>query len=291
MVRLAAASLAFLLLSACSPRFVAERWVLGERVTETRDIAYGDSTRQRLDVYRPAGVSTPAPVIVFLYGGRWKYGTKDDYLLIANSFARRGWVTVIPNYRLYPQALFPAWVEDGARAVRWTVANIARYGGDTSRIIIVGHSAGAHTATLLALDERYLRDAGVPATAVKGFVSMAGPVDTTWTAPDVQRLMGPSEGWPASYPSTHVHGTEAPILLMHGDVDDVVSVGNSVRLAGRIRAREGCAALHVYRNVGHVDIAVALGLPALVDAPVLDDLARFVRDPAESGCNGASTSP
>ena len=282
-----AACLAVILLAACSPRFVAERWVLGDRVLETRDIEYAAGARQRLDVYRPGRLTTPAPVIVFLYGGRWKYGTKDDYLLIANSFARRGWVTVIPNYRLYPEALFPAWVEDGANAVRWTVDNIAQYGGDTSRIIIVGHSAGAHTATLLAFDEHYLRDAGVPARAVKGFVSVAGPVDTTWTAPDVQRLMGPREGWPVSYPSRHIDGREAPLLLLHGDADDVVSVGNSIRLDERIRERGGCSTLHIYPGVGHVDIAVALGLPALVTSPVIDDLERFVRDPLDGGCPAA----
>ena len=268
---------------ACTPRFVAERWVLGDRTTRTADIEFGPDERQRLDVYRPIRTAG-APVVVFLYGGRWKYGTKDDYLLIGNSFARRGWITVIPNYRLHPQAYFPAWVRDGAAAVRWTIDNIEQFGGDTSRIVVVGHSAGAHTAALLALDERYLRDAGVEPGAVRGFVSVAGPVDTTWTAPDVQRLMGPPEGWPSSYPSTHIGMGDAPLLLMHGDADDVVTVGNSVRLADRITDHGGCAPLRIYRGVGHVDIAVALGLPALVRHPILEDLARFVRDVEDGGC-------
>ena len=279
---LAATSVA--LLGACTPRFVAERWVLGDRTARTSDLAYGGDARQRLDVYRPAASEARGPVIVFLYGGRWKYGTKRDYLLVGNSFARRGWITVIPNYRLFPQALFPAWVEDAASAVRWTVDNIEQFGGDPSRIVVVGHSAGGHTAALLALDETYLRDAGVGPDTVTGFVSIAGPVDTTWTAPDVQRLMGPAAGWPNSYPRTHVDGTGAPLLLMHGDVDDVVTVGNSLRLAKRIAERGGCAPLRIYRAVGHVDIAIALGLPALVQAPVLEDLARFVRDLRPGGC-------
>jgi acetyl esterase/lipase len=272
------------LLTACAPRFAAERWVLGDRTSQSRDIPYGTDERQQLDVYRGHPPREPAPVIVFLYGGRWKYGSKDDYLLIGNSFARRGWITVIPNYRLYPETLFPGWVQDGATAVRWTVDNIASFGGDTSRIFVVGHSAGAHTAALLALDEQYLRDAGVARAAVKGYVSIAGPVDTTWTAPDVQRLMGPPAGWPDSYPWTHV-GTDQPrLLLMHGDADDVVTVGNSLRLADRISGRDGCAPLRVYRGVGHVDIAIALGLPALVQAPVLADLAHFVRRAGTMEC-------
>ena len=275
---------ALLVLSACSPRLAVERWVLGERVVRSGEIAYGPDERQRLDVYRPYPAVTNAPIVVFMYGGRWKYGSKNDYLLIGNSFARHGWITVIPDYRVFPQELFPAWVEDGADAVRWTLDNIAAYGGDASRVFVVGHSAGAHTAALLALDDRYLRNVGVAAGDIAAFVSIAGPVDTTWTAPDVQRLMGPPTGWPNSYPSSHLNGTKPPLFLMHGDADDVVTVGNSVRLARRIAERGGCAPLQVYRGIGHVDIAVALGLPAAVGAPVLEDLARFMREARAGHC-------
>ena len=259
--------------------------MLGDRVALAEAVAYGTDDRQRLDVYRPLARTSPAPVVIFLYGGRWKYGSRRDYLLIGNSFARRGWITVIPDYRLYPTVLFPGWVEDAAAAVRWTVDNIAGMGGDGARIFIVGHSAGGHTAALLALDERYLRDAGVASGTIAGFASIAGPVDTTWTAPDVQRLMGPPAGWPASYPATHLDGNEPPLLLLHGDADDVVSVGNSVRLAERIAARGGCAPLHTYRAVGHVDIALALGLPALVQARVIEDLASFLEDGRAGRCS------
>ncbi len=278
------AGLLLLAAAACSPRAGVERLVLGDDIVRTADVQYGDSARQRLDVYRRLTTRAPAPVIVFVYGGRWKYGTKDDYLLIGNNFARRGWVTVIVNYRLYPSVLFPAWVDDGASAVAWTVRNIERFGGDTSRIIVVGHSSGAHTTALLALDEHYLRDAGVPAGAVRGFVSISGPVDTSWTARDVQRLMGPAEGWPATYPATHIDGSDPPLLLMHGEADEVVSPGSSRRLARRIRERGGCVELHLYPSVGHIDIAAALGLPGIGSAPVLEDLARFVRDPVGETC-------
>jgi acetyl esterase/lipase len=272
---------------ACAPRQAAEEAVLGRGVRRVADVAYGSGAGRTLDVYaRPVRIGS-APVVVFLYGGRWKYGEKRDYLLMGNTLARRGWVVVIPEYRKYPEALFPAWVEDGALAVRWARENAARFGGDTRRLFVIGHSAGAHTATLLALDEHYLREAGVPPDAVRGFISIAGPVDTTWTARDVQRLMGPREGWPASYPSTHVDGSEPPLLLLHGDADDVVTVGNSTRLADRIRARRGCARAIVYPGVGHVDIAVALGLPRLLSTRLDRVVASFVRDPVGVTCPGA----
>jgi acetyl esterase/lipase len=278
------AVLAACLLAACSPRRAAEALLLGGHFQRTAGVPYGPEPRQRLDVYRPTEARAPGPVVVFLYGGRWSSGTREDYRLLGDALTRRGWVAVVPDYRLAPAVRFPAWVEDGARAVRWARDHAARFGGDTSRIFVVGHSAGAHTAALLALDERFLRAAGVPAGAVRGYVSLAGPVETTWTAPDVQALMGPPAGWPATYPATHVGGAEPPLLLLHGDDDRTVSVENSLRLEERIRARGGCARAVVYRGVGHVEIVVALAAPRLGIAPVLDDVAAFVRDPRRSTC-------
>jgi acetyl esterase/lipase len=271
---------------ACSPRRVAEGLLLGSHFVRTADVVYGGDTRQRLDVYRPRAAREAAPVVVFLYGGRWQAGSKDEYRLLGDALTRRGMVAVIPEYRLYPQVRFPGWVQDAAAAVRWARDNAARYGGDPRNLIVVGHSAGAHTAALLALDERWLREAGVPAGAVRGFVAMAGPVDTVWTDADVQALMGPAAGWPATYPATHVDGAEPPLLLLHGADDRTVSPGSSLRLAERVRARGGCARAMVYRGVGHVEIMVAAAVPRVTSTPVLDDVAAFVRDPRGMACPG-----
>ena len=270
--------------AACTPRRAAEAVALGQEVRREADIPFGVHPRQRLDVYHPRRRSAPAPVIVFVYGGRWKYGDRRDWLLLASRLARRGWVVVVPGYRLYPEVLFPAWVEDGARAVRWAADHAAAFGGDPARIIIVGHSSGGHTVALLGLDERWLRDAGVPAGAVRGVAALAAPVDTAWTARDVQRLMGPASGWPATYPATHVDGREPPLLLLHGEADDVVTPGSSVRLAERVRARGGCVRLVLYPRIDHVEIALALAFPSLALAPVQRELERFVRDPAGRAC-------
>ena len=267
---------------ACVPRSVAESIALGETVIRTPDLRYGEVDRQTLDIYRASGTPKGAPVVVFLHGGRWKYGTKDDYLLVGNALARQGWITVLPNYRLFPSARFPAWVVDGASAVRWTRDHVARYGGDSNNIVVVGHSSSAHTVAMLALDDRYLRGAGVPAGTVRGFVSMSGPVDTTWTDEDVQQMMGPRAQWPATYPASFVDGRNPPLLLLHGVSDSVVAVGNSVRLSQLVRRRGGCVHLETYPGIGHVKIVLALVLSSL--APVLHDIAQFVRDPVADAC-------
>ena len=218
-------------------------------------------------------------MVVFLYGGRWQSGSKELYHLLGDELASRGVVVVVPDYRLYPLVLFPRWVEDAASSVRWTRQNIQRFGGDTSRIFVIGHSSGAHTAAMLALDERYLREVGLSATDVKGYVSIAGPVDTIWTDADVQALMGPRDGWTATYPRSHIDGTEQPILLLHGTDDKTVSPRNSVGLAARIRERGGCARAITYRGVGHIGIILALSVPQLTSAPVMNDVLNFVRVP------------
>lgn len=282
--RAALAAVLLLGAGACSPRRLAEGLLLGSHFVRATDQAYGPEARQRLDVYRPRAVRQGAPVVVFLYGGRWQSGSKDEYRLLGDALTRRGMVAVIPEYRLYPAVRFPGWVQDAARAVRWARDNAARYGGDPDHLIVVGHSAGAHTAALLALDERWLREAGVPAGAVRGFAALAGPVDTVWTDADVQALMGPPAGWPGTYPATHISGTEPPLLLLHGADDGTVSPGNSPRLAARVRERGGCARAIVYRGVGHVGIMVAAMVPRVATAPVLADLEEFVRDPRGSAC-------
>lgn len=277
-------ALIVIVLAGCSPLRVAEGFLLGDQFIRNRDVVYRVGERGRLDVYRPRSSRGESPVVVFLYGGRWQNGSKEQYRLLGAALTRRGIIAVVPDFRLYPEVEFPGWVDDAAQAVAWTRKNIQSFGGDAAQVWVVGHSSGGHTATMLALDERYLRDAGLPPAAVRGFVSLAGPVDTIWTDPDVQALMGREDGWPGTYPRSHIDGTEPPLLLLHGADDKTVSSTNSVRLAARIRERGGCAQAKVYRGVGHVEIVVALSLPTLGIAPVLDDVVKFVQDRRTSGC-------
>jgi acetyl esterase/lipase len=272
-----------LLLGACSPRRIAETFLIGDHFARTTDIAYAEGERHRLDVYRPNNTRDRLPVVVFIHGGRWQTGSKDEYRLLGDALTDNGVVVVIPNYRLHPEVNFPGWVEDAARAVRWTHENIQRFGGDTTQIWVVGHSAGAHTAVLLALNEHYLRDMKVPDYAVRGYISLAGPVETEWTDPDVQTLMGPRSSWAASYPATYIDGSEKPLLLLHGADDKTDWPLISTRLADLIRARGGCAEVVVYEGIGHIKIAAALMVPELDVAPVMEDVLAFIRGGSACG--------
>ena len=286
------------LLTACNQRRAAEAVLLGKQFALSSNIPYDTGARHSLDVYRPKDVGVkPVPVIVFLYGGRWQTGAKEEYKLVGDAITRLGYVAVIPDYRLAPPAKFPAWIDDAAHALRWVHDSIANYGGDAAQLFVVGHSAGAHTATVLSLDDRYLLRAGVQPEFVRGYVSMAGPVDTVWTDPDVQDLMGPRVGWPGTYPAQLVSSTQhQPLLLLHGMKDKTVLPGNSTGLAERIRKFGGHACAKLYPNLTHISIVVAFMIPRLPIAKVMDDVQAFVRSPSANPCgiNGSvptSTTP
>lgn len=102
-----------------------------------KDIPYLDGPRRRLDVYRPRALSN-VPVIVFFYGGSWQTGAKESYHFLASTFAARGYVIIVPDYRVYPEIKFPAFLQDGAEAVRWVYANAAKYGGDSKQLYVMG---------------------------------------------------------------------------------------------------------------------------------------------------------
>jgi acetyl esterase/lipase len=243
-------------------------------------LAYGDDARQRLDLYVPndAASKPKAPVIVFFYGGRWQGGTRDDYRFIGEALTAEGFIAVIPDYRVYPQVVFPAFVDDGAAAVRWTIDHIADYGGDPDRIILMGHSAGAHLAMLLALDRSYLSSAGVAPGHIRGVVGLAGPYDfLPLTDPELKPVFGPEDRLAATQPINFVSATEPPLLLLHGLADTTVSPRNSEHLAAAARAKQAQATLIEYPDYGHVGILARLAAPFRAAFPVLKDIAAFVR--------------
>lgn len=245
----------------------------GRQPTEAGQ-AYGALPVQRLDLHRARGAE-PAPVAVFLHGGRWREGRREDYRFVGAALAARGILVLVPDYRRFPEVRFPAFVEDAARAVAWAREHAAAHGGDPDRIVLVGHSAGAHIAALLATDARYLARHGLQPRDLRGVVGIAGPYDfLPLTDPGLRAVFGDESGWQASQPVHFVDGDEPPFLLLHGDADRSVGLRNSETLAERLRASGGKVEHRVYPDVGHVRILSAFRFPRL--APTLRDTAAFI---------------
>ncbi len=135
-----------------------------------------DADKHKLDLYLPRDKKN-FPVLVFVHGGAWRSGDRSQYQALGERFARDGIGVAIPSYRLMPQNPHPAQIEDLAAAFAWVVRNISQRGGDASRIYLSGHSAGAHLAALLALDEKYLKKFDLDPSAIRGVIAMSGIYD------------------------------------------------------------------------------------------------------------------
>lgn len=235
--------------------------------------AFGTDPRQTLEVWAPKGATGKLPVIVFFYGGSWNSGSRDGYGFAAKALAAKGFVVVLPDYRLVPQVRWPAFVEDGVAAMKWVAANIATHGGDPARVAVMGHSAGAHIALLLSLDRRW----GV-ADGIKAAVGLAGPADflpfVAGGAADA--ALGNAADLNDTQPIHFARKDAAPLLLLHGDADTTVLPRNSLRLANAVNDLGGRAEVRTYPDVGHIGILLALSKPFRGKANALTDASNFL---------------
>ena len=266
-------------LAACTPSLgtfdtIAPRDAGARRVV--RDAAYGQSPRQRLDVYAPTETNGASPVLIFFYGGSWRSGEKDDYNFLGAALAAQGFLTVIPNYRLVPEVRFPTFLEDCARATRWVADNAAVHGGDPNRIVLAGHSAGAYNAIMLALDARFLRNAGVDASRMRGAIGLAGPYDFLPFDVDATRnAFGAAPDPAQTQPVQFARADAPPLLLLWGADDRTVGPRNLEGLSAAMRRAGGAVESKVYQDVDHIDILLALSRPFRGRAPVLNDVSAF----------------
>lgn len=270
--------LAVAALFAWAPTFILNAAAWGSDVEVERDIAYGNDTRMKLDVYRPKGAKD-LPVVVFFYGGSWQRGDKSIYRFVGATLARAGIVAVIPNYRLYPPVLYPDFLRDSARAVRWTKDNAARFGGDPVKLFLSGHSAGAYNAVSLATDRRWLAEVKLePKADVAGVIGIAGPYDFLPLKDEQLKIIfGPEDARPNTQPINYVDGDEPPLLLLRPANDTVVDPGNSTRLLKRVEEKGGKAKVVTYDRVSHLSIIGAISPLLSFLAPTKNDLVEFVR--------------
>ena len=238
---------------------------------------YGHHARNGVDIYRPTGV-THAPVIVFFYGGNWQSGDKEMYRFVAASLAARGYVSVVPDYRVYPEVRFAGFMRDGARAVAWTKNNIKRFGGNPDAVFLMGHSAGAHIAAMLALDPRWLGKEGLnPRRDITGLIGIAGPYDFLPLKDETLKVIFSGGDIKRTQPISFVSGGEPPALLVTGLMDETVDPGNTARLAARLRAHGNAVTNIEYSAVGHIAVVGAFAPLLRLLAPIVNDVDDFVR--------------
>ena len=253
-------------------------------------IDFGPGPEQHLVIASPQGESAPRPVVVFIHGGSWSHGKAGEYAFVARNLARRGYVGVSAGYRLVPGGEFPAMLEDGAAAVRWVRDNIARYGGDPGRIVLMGHSAGAYNAVMLALDPQWLSGAGVPPGSIRGAIGLAGPydflpLDSEGTIGAFGKAADPARTQPVNF----VRSDAPPLLLVTGEADSTVRPRNSQALARAMTQAGRPTTPVIIPGMGHVGILLALARPFEGDGAVNEAIFDFLaRETAPAGHGNSS---
>ena len=266
------------LLTACSAVDLLNATVATGSYRLDASLAYGPDPRQKLDVYHPLTAGPKAPLVVFFYGGSWSSGERADYRFVGEALASRGIVAVIADYRLSPAFRYPVFVEDSARAVHWAFDHAAEHGADPGRVFVMGHSAGAYNAAMVALDSRWLAAEGLSPSRLAGWIGLAGPYDFL---PISNAQTKVAFDWPAtpasSQPLAHASAASPPALLLAPVNDSSVNPQRStVAMAQRLKASGVRVESALYDSVGHVTLLVAMASVLRGRAPVLDRVARFV---------------
>ncbi|WP_022978041.1 alpha/beta hydrolase [Nevskia ramosa] len=270
---------ALLLLSACSGQQLANDLTPDKGYRLSSNVGFDAATGLQLDVYSPNGVAN-APVVVFFFGGRWQEGSKEAYKFVGQALAARGFVAVLPNYRLYPQVRYPSFLTDNAKAVKWVHSQIAQYGGDPTKIVVMGHSSGAYNAAMLTLNPALMKSVGGDRAWIRAMIGLAGPYDfLPLTDPDLRDLFGAPENYDQTQPMMYADGTNPPMLLMHGQDDKTVFSTNTEHLAARIQRANGPVETVIYPEMSHRKIIATLATSSLIKFAVgQSDVMFYVND-------------
>ncbi len=196
------------------------------KVKRTKNIVYDQRQNLLLDVYSPKKVKEPKEVLVFIHGGNWAHGKKAIYKFFGRGFARKGIVTVVINYRKNKLTTYDTLAMRSAMAVKWVKDNIGNYSGDTSKIVVSGHSAGGHLAALIAMDNSYFKALNI-ANPVKGIVlidafglDMNSYLTRSVNLKDTlyyNIFTSKHENWKKGSPVTYLNKTSPPFLLFLGN--------------------------------------------------------------------------
>lgn len=241
------------------------------------DIAYGDNPRQRYDVYAPEGQGATRGLIVFFYGGGWNTGSRSDYGWMGRSLAAMGYVVAVPDYRLYPEVVYPLFLQDAAAAVQHVRANAKTYGADAQNVALVGHSAGAYIATMLALDISLLKFDPLADNPIKACVGIAGPYDFfPFDVPESVNSFGSFPNPAQTQPINHARKTTTRFLLQHSRADTVCYPRNATALHAVLTEAGAASELKLYDGLSHQDCAAVFSVPFRKKGSLRADCEQFL---------------
>ena len=243
------------------------------------DVAYGPEARQRLSLFAPLRRDSDSlPLVMFFYGGSWRSGFREGYEFVGRALAAQGFLAAIADYRLAPEGRFPVFLEDCAAATQWLLANGERHGGLAGSIRLIGHSAGAYNAAMLALDDRWL---GPDHARVAAWVGIAGPYAFGAASAVTKAAFGPRGPAQDAQPVSLAKAGSPPALLLHGGRDTVVLPASSEELGRRLHKAGASATVKIYPQLDHIATIGVFALPFRGRSSLFSDVVAFCKNHAE----------
>ena len=222
------------------------------------DIAYGLHVQHRMDLYYPKPGDEPAPVLLFLHGGGFREGDPTLYGYLAEPFLQRGIIFGSVGYRLIPESHLPETMRDVEEALAWGFANVPARGGDPSRIVLAGHSAGAILTAHLSVRDDWLRQRGLPLDLIKAAIPISGVYDFSDPGDHAEFFTHDSQRLSAS-PLLNITTTPPPMTIAYGSLENGPRYGqDSERLVEAVRAHGTSADLLKLHDLDHADTVNAL---------------------------------
>lgn len=257
--------------------------------TVQENIAFDTNPRLTLDLYLPkppdSEAKTNTPVIVFFYGGSWNRGEKSEYEFVGRRLASMGYITAIPNYRVYPEAKYPQFLEDGAKASAKVLELLSApeykpYKPD-NRLIMMGHSAGAYNAAMLAMDDRWLGQQNINRQAsIKGLIGLAGAYNIYPICVEEVRPVFDHPNYPAqSQPIDYVSTSNVPTLLLTPESDELVSTKkNSLSLHQALLESKTPSKVVAVKGTDHITVLGTLSPVLFFKGDSLGPIQNFVQN-------------
>lgn len=258
-----------------SPAMLLNLGVPHAGYTVDRDIAYGPHRRHRMDLYLPqqTGMArSDGSAILFFYGGAFRAGRKSEYRFVGEALTKAGMAVAIPDYRIYPEARFPNFLQDGAMAAGKLLELNFAPGG----LFLMGHSAGAYIATMLGANGSYLRACGANPSSIGGVIALSGRYHNSPLQDAIAEevFCGPARD--ETRPATFLGPCCPPYFLAAGARESETVLTSKSKLAADLRRTGNDVVEHVYAGTGHAGIVSALTPRRRTHMPVLNDIERFI---------------
>ena len=275
----AASLIGLIVLTACAPVTLLNGITPSSSFSKVKDVGYGKLDRQKLDIYKADKPRAGSPMLVFIHGGSWEDGSKDIYKFLAEGFTSEGFDIAVPNYRLYPDAVYPQMLEDSAKAVAYVAKQYP-----SRPLVIMGHSAGGYNALMVGLNNAYLSAEGVSVCdRISGIVSLAGPTGVHELKKEPLITIFPDRFQKQDAPIAYVGSPSPKLFMMNGGDDTTVRPKNAEVLAEKVKARGGAAELKIYDGVDHTEVVQFLSRHFDDEATIKADIIGFVEGLPKSG--------